>query len=137
MKKMVFILSLVLMLTVLMTGLVSAQDVKRVAVILDPVGVNPFLTQVVEKLAEIKESGKYPLEFSVIECADNAAWAENIRASVEEGFDLLLVVGWQGADPLNEVAAQFPDRAQYALIDTVCDNIIVTSSAISFISSIL
>jgi basic membrane protein A len=62
------------------------------------------------------------MEYSVIECADDTAWSENIRASVEEGYDLILVVGWQGADPLNEVATQFPDKAQYVLIDTVCDN---------------
>ena len=122
MKKKLAMVSFVLVLVVLMTGIVSAQDVKRVAVVLDPVGVNPFLTQVVDKLAEIKEAGTYPMDYSVIECADNTAWSENIRASVEEGYDLILAVGWQGADPLNEVATQFPDRAQYVLIDTICDN---------------
>jgi len=98
------------------------QKVKKVAVICDPVGVNPFLTQVVDKMAQIKASKKYPMDYSVIECADDTAWSENIRASVEENYDLLLVVGWQGADPLDAVADQFPDKAQYALIDTVCDN---------------
>lgn len=116
------ILLYVLICVVSLTSIVSAADVKRVAVVLDPVGVNPFLTQVVDKLAEIKAAGTYPMEYSVIECADDTAWSENIRASVEEGYDLILVVGWQGADPLNEVATQFPDKAQYVLIDTVCDN---------------
>jgi len=107
----------------LLTSIASAaDDVKKVAIILDPVGVNPFLTQVVDKFAEVKAAGTYPMEYSVIECADDTAWAENIRASVEEGYDLILVVGWQGADPLNEVATQFPDKAQYVIIDTVCDN---------------
>lgn len=122
MKRKLAMVSFVLALVILMTGVVSAQDVKRVAVVLDPVGVNPFLTQVVDKMAEIKEAGTYPMDYSVIECADNTAWSENIRASVEEGYDLILAVGWQGADPLNEVATQFPDRAQYVLIDTICDN---------------
>ena len=96
--------------------------VKKVAVICDPVGVNPFLTQVVDKMAELKAAGTYPMDYSVIECADDTSWAENIRAAVEENYNLLLVVGWQGADPLDAVADQFPDKAQYALIDTVCDN---------------
>ncbi len=100
----------------------KAADIKKVAVICDPVGVNPFLTQVVNKMAEMKAAKTYPMDYSVIECADDTAWAENIRASVEEGYNLILVVGWQGADPLNAVAKQFPDKAQYAIIDTVCDN---------------
>ncbi len=98
------------------------QETKRIAVICDPVGVNPFLTQVVDECAAAKSAGRYPMDYTVIECADDTAWSENIRASVEEGYNLILVVGWQGADPLNEVATQFPDKAQYAIIDTVCDN---------------
>ncbi len=100
----------------------KAQEIKKVAVICDPVGVNPFLTQVVNKMAEMKAAKTYAMDYSVIECADDSSWAENIRASVEEGYNLILVVGWQGADPLNAVATQFPDKAQYAIIDTVCDN---------------
>ncbi len=100
----------------------ETQEVKKIAVICDPVGVNPFLTQVVDKCAELKAAGTYPMEYSVIECSDDTAWSENIRASVEEGYNLILVVGWQGADPLNEVATQFPDKAQYAIIDTECPN---------------
>ena len=123
MKKSFVLLLCVLVCTMLLTSIASAaDDVKKVAIILDPVGVNPFLTQVVDKFAEVKAAGTYPMDYSVIECADDTAWAENIRASVEEGYDLILVVGWQGADPLNEVATQFPDKAQYVIIDTVCDN---------------
>lgn len=100
----------------------GSDEVKRIAVICDPVGVNPFLTQVVEKFEEVKAAGTYAMDFSVIECSDSTAWGENIRSSVEEGYDMLLCVGWQGADPLKEVADQFPDKAQYAIIDTVCDS---------------
>jgi hypothetical protein len=39
-----------------------ADDVKKVAIILDPVGVNPFLTQVVDKFAEVKAAGTYPMD---------------------------------------------------------------------------
>ena len=98
----------------------AQPEMKKIAVICDPVGVNPFLTQVVDECAKMKEAGTYPMDYTVIECADDTAWSENIRAAVEENYDLLLVVGWQGADPLNEVATQFPDKAQYAIIDTEC-----------------
>ncbi len=100
---------------------------KRIAMISDPVGTNPFLTQVENKLAEMKAAGTYAFDYSVIECADTAAWAENIRASVEEGYDLIIAVGWQAADPLKEVANMFPDKAQYVCIDTVVDSPYVKS----------
>jgi basic membrane protein A len=51
MKKSIIILLYVLICVLSLTSIVSAADVKRVAVVLDPVGVNPFLTQVVDKLA--------------------------------------------------------------------------------------
>ena len=82
----------------------EAAETKRIAMICDPVGVNPFLTQIVDKLEEMKAAQTYPMDYTVVECADDTAWSENIRASVEEGYDMILVVGWQGADPLNEVA---------------------------------
>lgn len=105
------------------SGSAAAEgEVKNVAIICDPVGVNPFLTQVVDKFEEVKEAGTYAMNYAVIECADDIAWGENIRASVEEGYDMILCVGWQGADPLAEVAGQFPDKAEYAIIDTVCDS---------------
>lgn len=103
------------------SGGATQEKAKKIAMICDPVGVNPFLTQIVDKLKEMKESKEYNIDYSVIECADDTAWGENIRASVEEGYDLILGVGWQVADPLKAVAEQFPDKAQYVCIDTVCD----------------
>ncbi|MDY5731224.1 MAG: BMP family ABC transporter substrate-binding protein [Eubacteriales bacterium] len=122
MKRM---LALLLAFTMVL-GLVSmqvaqAEDVKRIAIICDPVGVNPFLTQVVDKAKEMQEEGTYKFEYSVMECSDDAAWHENIRASVEENYDLIIGVGWQAADPLAQVATDFADRAQFICIDTVCD----------------
>lgn len=135
MKKWIALMLAMAMLLCTMTGCGDSGDpgnsdnpggdeteVKKIAVICDPVGVNPFLTQIVDKFEEVKTAGTYPMDYSVVECADDTAWSENIRASVEEGYDFILVVGWQGADPLNEVATQFPDKAQYAIIDTTCDN---------------
>ncbi len=98
------------------------EEPKKIAIVCDPVGVNPFLTQVVDKFAEVKAAGTYNMDYKVMECSDDTAWNENIRAAVEEGYDMVLAVGWQGADPMNTVATQFPDKAKYAIIDTVCDN---------------
>lgn len=100
----------------------AGEEVKRIALISDPVGTNPFLTQMVDKMEEMNNSGDYPMEYSLVECADSGAWAENVRATVEEGYDLIITAGYQGADPLNEVATMFPDKAEYVSVDTVCDN---------------
>lgn len=100
----------------------DAQAPKKIAMICDPVGVNPFLTQVKDKLEEMSKDPNYNITYSVMECGDDTAWGENIRASVEEGYDLILGVGWQVATPLAEVANQFPDKAQYIAIDTVCES---------------
>lgn len=125
MKRGLTILLVIVMITTLLVGCgsgaeTSGEDAKRIAFITDPVGINPFLTQIVDKLEEMKSEHSY--EYSVIECSDTTAWTENMRAAVEEGYDLILAAGWQGADPMNEVATQFPDKAQYVLIDVVCDN---------------
>lgn len=102
-------------------------ETKRIALITDPVGTNPFLTQIVDKLEEIKTKGTYPIEYSLIECKDSSAWSENVRASVEEKYDLVMTVGFQAADPVKEVSMQFPDKTQYVVIDTACDSPYVKS----------
>ncbi len=124
MKRTLAIVLAILMVFSIISAFIGAEaeGVKRIAIVCDPVGVNPFLTQVVDKAKEMKEAGTYQFEYSVIECSDDTAWGENIRAAVEEDYDLIIGVGWQAADPLNAVATQFPDKAQYICIDTICDN---------------
>ena len=97
-------------------------ETKRVAAIMNVVGVNPFLTQVVDKFAEIYAEGRFPMEYTIIESGDIAAFGENIRASVEEGYDLIISVGFQGADAIAEIADMFYDRAQFVIIDTIADS---------------
>jgi basic membrane protein A len=53
-----------------------------------------------------------------VECADSAAYEDNIRALVEEQTDLIIVGGWIGGDALTKIAQEFPDAAEYALIDS-------------------
>jgi len=102
-------------------------EIKRIAVICNVIGVNPFLTQIVDKFEEVDRSGIYPMEYSIIECSDIAAFGENIRAAVEEDFDLIISVGFQGGDSIAEISQMFPDKAQYVIIDTVADSPYVKS----------
>lgn len=101
----------------------AAKDAKDTKVILicDPIGTNPFLTQMQVGLTDMET--KYAgLTTSIVECQDAGVWEDNIRAAVQEENDLIVVAGGQGADALNAVAAEFPGDASYVLIDASIDN---------------
>ena len=103
------------------------ERVYRIAAIMNQVGVNPFLTQVVDELAAIYASGQFPMEYRVMEFTDVAMAGEHVRAAVEEGFDLIINVGFQAADAMAEVSQMFPDRATYVNIDIAVDSPYVKS----------
>ena len=88
----------------------------KIALVCDKVGVNPFLTQMVDALNEAAET--YGFTPNVVECADTAAFEENIRALVAEEYDLIIGGGWAAGDPLNKVSTESPDASSYALIDS-------------------
>lgn len=88
----------------------------KIALVCDKVGTQVFLTQMVEALNEAAE--KYGFEPTVAECADSAAYEDNMRALVAEGYDLIIGGGWQAGDAINKVATEYPDAANYALIDS-------------------
>ena len=113
----VMVLALVLALSI---GAAALAEGEKVAVICDPVGVNLFLTQVVEKAEEMKET--YGYELSIMECSDTDEWQSNYRAAVAEGYNLIVGVGWQSAEYANELATEYPDAAKYAVIDTDAGN---------------
>lgn len=102
----------------------SGADV-RVAMISDTVGVNLFLTQCVEAMEE--KAAEYGFQYSVMECADSDEWKQNVEAAVQEDYNLIIGVGWQAAEYVAEAADNYPDKARYAVIDTVVDNDAVTS----------
>ena len=93
MKKLI---SLLLVLTLAFAAAGALADAARVAVICDPVGVNPFLTQVVEKAQELQATYGYDLR--ILECSDTDKWQSSYDAAVAEEYDLILGVGWQSAE---------------------------------------
>jgi len=117
MKK---IASFLLVLVVVLSMATAMAEGERIALICDPVGNNLFLTQVVEMAEELKAT--YGYELSLMECSDTDEWQSNYRASVAEGYDLILGVGWQSAEYANELATEYPDAAKYAVIDTDAGN---------------
>ena len=86
-----------LIVFVLVLALVPAMaEGEKIAVICDPVGVNAFLTQVVEKVEEL--AGTYGYEYRILECSDTDKWQSSYDAAVAEEYDLILGVGWQSAE---------------------------------------
>lgn len=88
---------------------------KKIALVTDKVGTQVFLVMMVEALNEAAE--KYGFEATVAECADSAAFEDNMRALVAEGYDLIIGGGWFAGDAINKVATEYPDASNYALID--------------------
>ena len=118
MKKMAsLILALIVVLTMIPTAFAEGE---KIAVICDPVGTNLFLTQVVEKANELKET--YGYDLSIMECSDTDEWQGNYYAAVAEGYNLILGVGWQSAEYANALATEYPDACKYAVIDTDAGN---------------
>ncbi|MDO5725223.1 MAG: BMP family protein [Tissierellia bacterium] len=89
---------------------------KKIALLCDQAGTQVFVLSMIEGL---KDSAKeYDFEPIVAECADSAAFEDNARALVEEGVDLIIGGGWLAGDAINKVATEFPDAADYAIIDS-------------------
>ena len=112
MKKLV---SLLLALGLALTLAAAQADGAKVAVICDPVGVNPFLTQVVEKAQELQAAYGYDLR--ILECSDTDKWQSSYDAAVAEEYDLILGVGWQSAE-YAAAKAEEADGIAFAVIDT-------------------
>lgn len=118
MKKLASIL--LVLVVILSMGSFAVAEGERVAVICDPVGNNLFLTQAVDMAKNLQETYGYTV--SIMECSDTDEWQSNYRASVAEGYDLIIGVGWQSAEFANELATEYPDNAKYAVIDTDAGN---------------
>lgn len=103
---------------------VNPADAK-IAIICEPVGAEQFLLQVTEAAKE--SSAKYGFEYSVMECPGDDDFMNNARAAVFEDYTLIIGVGWKSADAISAVAEEYPDKAKYAIIDTLVEDLNVTS----------
>lgn len=92
---------------------------KKVALICDVAGTQVFVLDMIDGLKD--SAKKYGFEPVIAECPDAAAYEDNCRAMVEEGADLIIGSSWMAGDAITKVAAEFPDKADYALIDATVD----------------
>jgi len=92
---------------------------KRIALVIpEKIGVNPFFTQMVDGLNQAGE--EFGVEVKTIESTDPAAFEQNLRAAVADGYDLIITSSFTAVDALTKVAAENPDRP-FAIIDTSFD----------------
>lgn len=101
------------------TAPAPTAETKRIALVCDVAGTQVFVLSMIDGLNAAAE--KYGFEKTVAECADGAAYEDAIRALVEEDYDLIIVGGWQGGEVLSKIAKEFPDKCDYALVDSTVD----------------
>lgn len=97
----------------------GSGEKKKVALVCDVAGTQIFVLAMLEGFEKGAET--YGFEPIVAECADAGAYEDNARALLEEGVDLLIGGGWQAAEAIQKMATEFPDKADYAIIDTAVE----------------
>lgn len=94
----------------------GGEDKIKIALLTDQAGTQVFVLKMIDGLKDSAE--KYGFEAIIAESADSAAYEDNARALIEEGVDLIIGGGWQSGEAIEKMALEFPDVADYALIDS-------------------
>lgn len=80
-----------------------------------PIGVNAFLQ--LGKVGIEESAKKHGAEAKTLESAtDPSSWEENVRAAVNDGANVVVVIGFEFLDILPKVAAESPD-VNFIIID--------------------
>ena len=91
----------------------------KIAMVSDTVGTDQFILQAKNKLEEM--AAEYGFTATVIECMNTDDWEQKSRNACEQGYNLLVAVGWSGAAAMSKLADEFPD-IEFGIIDTVAEN---------------
>ena len=91
----------------------------KVAMVSSTVGTDQFILQAKNKLEELAK--EYGFTCSIIECPTTDDWELKSRNACEQGYNLLVGVGWNAAAPFSTLQEEFPD-VQFGVIDTIAAN---------------
>ena len=91
----------------------------KIAMVSDTVGTDQFILQAKNKLEEM--AAEYGFTSTVIECTNTDDWEQKSRNACEQGYNLLVAVGWTGAQAMSTLAEEFPD-VEFGIIDTIAEN---------------
>lgn len=97
----------VLMLLMSVGRIATAQDAYFVYVSPDAIGVNPFLSM--GKSGTEAAGERFDAEVATYESTTAASRRENVEAAINEGASLVVLLGFEFNDIINEVASSSPD----------------------------
>ncbi len=126
MKKFLSLL-LVALLTVSLFGCSNSNDEKdngeysdlKVAMVSSTVGTDEFILQAYRQVESMAE--EYGFTFTSIECATTDDWEQKSRNACENGYNLIVGVGWNAGSPFAALAEEYQDVA-FGVIDTAVDS---------------
>ena len=90
----------------------------KVAMVSSNVGTDEFILQAKNKLDDMAK--EYGFTASVLECASTDDWEQKTRTACEQGYNLIVGVGWNAAAPFSTLQEEFPD-VQFGVIDTIAE----------------
>jgi basic membrane protein A len=86
---------------------VEEELLKVVYITPSPIGVNQFLTLGQDGMDRLAK--EYGVEINTVESSDPTDRAENVRAMVREGWDIIVLLGFDFQDIVAEIAPESPD----------------------------
>lgn len=97
----------------------------RIALVTDTGGINDQSFNASAWEGMLRAEAELGAEVKYFESKTEADYAPNLITAVDDGYDLVIAVGWMMADTLQEVAAQYPEQ-KFAIIDnaSVGDNVV-------------
>ena len=97
----------------------------RVALVTDTGGINDQSFNASAWEGMLRAKAELGAEVKYFESKTEADYAPNLITAVDDGYDLVIAVGWMMADTLQEVAAEYPDQ-KFAIVDnaSVGDNVV-------------
>ncbi len=97
----------------------------RIALVTDTGGINDQSFNASAWQGMEKARDELGAEIKYFESKTDADYEPNLVTAVDDGYDLIIAVGWMMADQLSEVAAEYPEQ-KFAIIDngSVGDNVV-------------
>lgn len=129
MKKLLITLLTVMMVLTLAACGSDKQDTQtennseyanlKVAMVSDTVGTDQFILQAKNQLEAM--AAEYGFTATIIECSNTDDWEQKSRNACENGYNLIVAVGWTGAQAMSTLAEEFPE-IEFGIIDTIAAN---------------
>ncbi|MCG8421061.1 MAG: BMP family ABC transporter substrate-binding protein [Proteobacteria bacterium] len=113
-RSLVLTLLVAISLAVAMAACKKDEQLKFVYISPDPIGVNPFLAMGKSGLEESAQS--HGAIAKTFQSEDPTTRRENLRAAVAEGAKIVVVIGFQFNDMINEFAEKHPN-VQFLIVD--------------------